>query len=214
MRPSQWLMVQARRARGAVAATVAIGVVDAALVIAQAVLIAWIIHAAVVERTPVAELMLPFTALAGVLVARAVATWGRAAAGALSAQRITRAVRRDLYRHLAALGPARLQAHHSGSVAGALVEQVEALESYYANFLPQMVLAVVVPLTLITVVFLFDPWAGLLLLLATPLVYLGARLGLALTRLASRRTLAHIATVLLGVIGLSAVLTFLLDRLT
>lgn len=51
-------------------------------------------------------------------------------------------------------------------------------------------------------------------LLTSPLVYLGARLGMALTRVASRRALANLASILLGLIGLSAVLTFLFDRLT
>ena len=170
LRPAQWLNAQARRARVSVALSVGAGVIDAGLIVAQAMLIAWLVHAAIIAQLPLGEMAPAFVGLGGVFVARAGCTWARTAAGARSAQVITAEVRRRLYRHIAALGPARLQGYHSGQVASALVEQVEALEGYYAHYLPQMVLATVVPLGLIVVVLVIDVIAGALLLLAAPLV--------------------------------------------
>ncbi|WP_242464511.1 thiol reductant ABC exporter subunit CydD [Halorhodospira abdelmalekii] len=169
-RPSRWLRAQIAPARTAVTAHIGVGLFDAALIVAQALLIAWIVHAAIIEKTPLSALMPYAVALAGVFIGRALCTWARGAAGAWSAQAITASIRQRLYRHVAALGPSRLQRYHSGSVASTLVEQVEALEGYYAHYLPQMVLASLVPLALIVVVFVLDPLAGALLLLAVPLV--------------------------------------------
>ncbi|WP_346655036.1 thiol reductant ABC exporter subunit CydD [Halorhodospira halophila] len=184
----RWLLDQAHLARGAMAATVGAGLADALLVVAQAVLIAWVIDRVVIHGAPLAELWGALGLLAAVFLARAGATWARAAAGARAAWIITAAVRRRLYRHLAALGPARLQGHQSGAVASALVEQVEALEGYYAHYLPQMVLAVAVPVVLIAIVAGVDPLAGLLLLIAAPLVPLFmALVGMGAARLSRRQ---------------------------
>ncbi|MBK1726062.1 thiol reductant ABC exporter subunit CydD [Halorhodospira neutriphila] len=186
--PSRWLTAQARQARTAVAGAVGAGLADAGLVVAQAALIAGLLEAVVVAGRPPGELAAGFAALAGVFLARAGCTWARAAAGAEAARRITAAVRRRLYRHVAALGPARAAAFHSGDVASALVEQVEALEGFYAHYLPQTVLATAVPLALIAVVAALDPIAGGLLLLAAPLVPLFmALVGMSAGRLAQRQ---------------------------
>ncbi|MCG5547211.1 thiol reductant ABC exporter subunit CydD [Halorhodospira halochloris] len=168
--PARWLNAQAKGARGAFAISIGMGLVDAVLIVAQALLIAWIANGALITKQPLEDMLPAFAGLGAVFVLRAVCTWARAAAGAWSAKTITAAVRRRLYRRIAALGPARLQGYHSGQVASALVEQVEALEGYYANYLPQMVLATIIPLGLIAVVFVLDVIAGLLLLLAAPLV--------------------------------------------
>ncbi len=170
------------------AATVGAGLADALLVVVQALLIAWIIDQAVIHQVALSELTGTLALLAAVFLARAGATWGRAAAGARAGWIITAAVRRRLYRHLADLGPVRLQAHHSGSVASALVEQVEALEGYYAHYLPQMVLAVTAPVLFIAIVAAVDLLAGLLLLIAAPLVPLFmALVGMGAARLSRRQ---------------------------
>ncbi len=187
-KPARWLLEQAGLARNAVAAAIAAGLLDAVLVTGQAALVAWVIHAAVIDGRSLDALMPAMAALGAVFLGRALLTWARSAAGARAAYRITLAVRQRLYRHLTALGPVRLQRHHSGAVASSLVEQVEALESYYANYLPQMVLAVAVPLGLISVVLTLDLLAGLLLLIAAPLVPLFmALVGIGAERLSQRQ---------------------------
>ncbi len=152
------------------AATIGAGVADAILVVLQAWLLARVIDGAVIQDAGLAALGPSLAALAAVFLGRAVATWARAAAGARAGRAVTATVRQRLYRHIAALGPVRLQGYHSGAVASALVEQVEALEAYYAHYLPQTVLATAVPLALIAVVGAVDLYAGLLLLIAAPLI--------------------------------------------
>jgi ATP-binding cassette subfamily C protein CydD len=59
--------------------------------------------------------------------------------------------------------PAATRASH-------LVDQVEALDGYYARFLPQLQITLWVPLIILVIVFSLDWVAGLLLLLAAPLI--------------------------------------------
>lgn len=187
-RAGRWLLAQAAHARSAILTTIAAGLLDAVLLVAQAALVAWIVHRAVIDAAPLAALTTALAALALVFIARAALTVLRSAAGAFAATRLTRVIRKRLYRHLTALGPVRLQRHHSGAIASTLVEQIEALEGYYANYLPQRVLAVVIPLSLIAVVLSLDLLAGLLLLIAAPLVPLFMVLiGMGAERLAQRQ---------------------------
>ena len=79
-------------------------------------------------------------------------------------------VRSDLVRHLQALGPAFLQSRHSGELAVTTVDGVEALEPYYARYLPQMAVVALVPLSILAFVFPLDWISGLVLLVSAPLI--------------------------------------------
>ena len=184
---ARWLRARAHGARAPLAAAIGAGLADTALIVGQAALIAAVVHRAVIEEVPLSGLTGLLAALAGVMLARAVATWGRNAAGAAAAERVAGRVRDELARKLGALGPVGLAGRSGGALASTVVEQVDALEPYYAHFLPQLVLAVATPAALIAVVAAIDPLAGLLLLLAAPLVPLFmALIGMGAERLARR----------------------------
>lgn len=165
----RWLRARAGRVHGPTGGAVACGVVDALLILAQALLIAWIVQRSVVDGAPPGTLVIPFSALAAVLLLRAGATALRARFAAQVGAWITQDVRAELFDAITARGPVALRAHPSGAVTTALVDQVHALEAYYAHYRPQAVLALAVPLILIAVVFALDWLAGALLLLAVPL---------------------------------------------
>ncbi len=167
---ARWLARQAFLAPTGLGVAVGAGLADAALVVARAGLIAGILNAVITEAARLEQLWPVLGALAAVIAARAVALWARAAGGAHAARRICTALRQQLYEHVVALGPAGLRERPSGGVATSLVEHVDALEGYYAGYLPQVVLAAIVPPLLIGVVLTQDLLAGGLLLLAAPLV--------------------------------------------
>jgi len=79
-------------------------------------------------------------------------------------------VRTALVRRLQALGPAYVRTRHSGEIAAAVVDGVEALESYYARYLPQVALVALVPLPILACVFARDWISGLILLCTVPLI--------------------------------------------
>ncbi|HCW90358.1 MAG TPA: thiol reductant ABC exporter subunit CydD, partial [Marinobacter sp.] len=136
--------------------TVAWGMAAGALTIAQMGLLAWIIHQAVVESVEVSELTVPFMALLAVLLARALCQGLQARYAAVSSRRIRNSLRRSFTRRLHAAGPVALGTESPATLAREWLDHVDALHGYFARFLPQMLLAGLVPLMILMVVFWLD----------------------------------------------------------
>ncbi len=146
------------------------GVAAGTLTVVQMGLLAWLVaQFLVAERVP-EDLWPAFIALVAVLPLRALAQWGQEVAGLEASLRIRRRARAALLDHLVLLGPVRLASRHSASLANQLVEQVEALDGYFARFLPQLRLAIGLPLLILAVVAWLDWLAALFLLLSAPLI--------------------------------------------
>ncbi|MCE9663898.1 thiol reductant ABC exporter subunit CydD [Halomonas sp. M5N1S17] len=168
--PRRWLAAHAAGQRVWLTLAALAGFAVGALTIVQMLLLAWIISRLLVDGASVASLGGGFLALAAVLPVRALAQWGQELAGQEASLRIRRAVRAELLDHLAAMGPVRAGARHTAGLASQLVEQVEALDGYFARFLPQLRLAVAIPVMILVVVLWLDWLAALFLLLAAPLI--------------------------------------------
>ena len=72
--------------------------------------------------------------------------------------------------HIAALGPVQMDRPHSGALSTSIVEQVEALQAFYAQYLPQLALAASIPAAIAAFVLPISWAAGGLLLLTAPLI--------------------------------------------
>ncbi|MEA4908809.1 MAG: thiol reductant ABC exporter subunit CydD [Anaerolineaceae bacterium] len=109
-------------------------------------------------------------ALLGVVLARAALTFLGEGAAATAAARIKTRLRDMLYEHLFALGPGYTQGEKSAELATTAVEGIEALDAYIAQYLPQVALAGLIPLTYLVAVFPLDLVSGVILLLTAPLI--------------------------------------------
>jgi thiol reductant ABC exporter CydD subunit len=147
-----------------------LGVAAAVLLVAQAALLAHVVTQAFIGHVPVQSLALPVAALLGVVVARGAPATAMTLAGRAAAARAKNALRLGVARHLLALGPDAVDAESAGELATTLGEGVEALDAYFARYLPQLVLAIAVPLVLLAWVLLRDPLAALVLLVTLPLI--------------------------------------------
>jgi ATP-binding cassette subfamily C protein CydD len=85
---------------------------------------------------------------------------------ARTGRRARRRIRDDAMQRLLDAGPNLLRNRHSAEMATDLVDRVEALDAYFARYLPTTWLAVAGPLLIIAAVLWGDPLAGLLLVLA------------------------------------------------
>ena len=163
------LLRAARPARAALAADVAAGLGVALLVVVQAWLLARIV-AGTFAGARAADLVEEIVLLAAAFAARGALGWGievagrRAASAVLSELRLALAARRLRGR------PAALDGVPAGEIAAASVQGVEALGTYFARCLPQVVLAVVVPALVLVVVAIADPLSALLMAATLPLV--------------------------------------------
>ncbi|WP_340162957.1 ABC transporter transmembrane domain-containing protein [Billgrantia tianxiuensis] len=168
--PRRWLAAHAARQRGWLGLAALAGIAAGALTIVQMALLAWIVSRLLVDGDALVTLSGAFIALVGVLLLRAMCQWGQELAGQEASLRIRESVRAELLDHLAAMGPVRAGSRHTAALASQLVEQVEALDGYFARFLPQLRLCAVIPLLIVLVVLSLDWLAALFLLLAAPLI--------------------------------------------
>lgn len=106
----------------------------------------------------------------GIVVLRAVAVWTGEAAAATAAARVKKSVRAALLDHVLALGPVRLADRQTGDLSALLVDGVEALEPYYARFVPAMMVVALVPAAILVVVAPIDWLSGLVLAVTAPLI--------------------------------------------
>jgi ATP-binding cassette subfamily C protein CydD len=166
----QWLFRQTRSARGWIALSAVQGVVAGLLLIAQAALVAGIIHGAFIERQSRALLGTHFGLLIAVIGLRALLTWGREIAGFRAGARVRSDVRRALLERLFDAGPALTHRHAGGALSSSVMEQVEALHNFYAFYLPQLALAILIPLAILIAVFPVSWTAGVILLFTAPLI--------------------------------------------
>jgi ATP-binding cassette, subfamily C, bacterial CydD len=164
----RWLKRQAGLARGPIGLTAAAGIAQGLCGVAQAGLIAWILQRAVMEGAALAALWLPFAALLAAALLRAGAAWAAKAQGAVAATQVKTRLRRQLLDRLHALGPAWRAERQTGDLAVALIERIEGLDGYYARFLPQSRVAVILPLLILAAVLPVDWVSGVILMVAAP----------------------------------------------
>ncbi|MEU4561171.1 thiol reductant ABC exporter subunit CydD [Actinoplanes sp. NPDC023936] len=160
------LLRYARATRAYLAATVVLGAAQAALLIAQAVLLANAITGVFLDDRALTSGGL--AGLAAVVAARAGTAWLQEVAAARSAASVKSELRRRLLGHLAALGPAHRRP--AGEIAALAGHGLDALDAYFARYLPQLVLAVLVPGILLVRLFPADLIAGLTITVTLPLI--------------------------------------------
>jgi len=178
----QRLLHYARSTRVFLGLSVLLGVVTASLVISQAWLVADIVSGAFGRGRDLSQLSNQVVALAVVVVLRAAVAWGTEVAASRSSARAKSELRTALIAHVARRSPLDASAGadavqsdepgHAGS--GQLVtlatRGIDALDGYFARYLPQLNLAVIVPLTILVVIVGRDWISAAIIAVTLPLI--------------------------------------------
>ncbi|WP_035847135.1 thiol reductant ABC exporter subunit CydD [Kitasatospora azatica] len=143
------LLAEARAARRFLAGSVLLGGAGAVLVLCQATLIAEIVVRCFQRGQGIGALALPLALLAAVAVGRAVVAWLTELAAHRSVARVKSRLRGRLVEHATALGPGYLAGRRTGELTTLATRGVDALDDYFSRYLPQLALAVVVPVVLL-----------------------------------------------------------------
>ena len=151
---------------------IALGLAISATWVAQGALIALIVRRILDGGgwTAIAGLV---AAVAGLTLLRAVLIFVREVLAKQVSAVVKTKLRRRLFAQLLLLGPGYLERTETGKVQAALVDGVEALESYVGYYLPHAVVSVVVPICIVGVIVSLDPLIGVVVLafaLAVPLI--------------------------------------------
>ena len=165
------LLREARGARTAVAAAVLLGLATTALVLLQATLLARVLARALLEADAgLPDLGPELVALGLVIAARAAVSWAQAQVQARCAADVISVLRRRLVQHAQALGPAWLAGERGGELTALVTRGLDALEPWFGRYLPQLVLAVLVPIAVLVRLATVDPLSALVVGLTLPLI--------------------------------------------
>jgi len=141
-----------------------------ALLVLQAWTLAGIVGQAIEGGTAVETLTPAIALVLGLLLARAALGAIGERAGTAAAEAIKALVRQALFAHLLAGSPRRANQPQSGAASSAIIDQVEALDGFFARYVPAMVQAGFLPLAFGVFILPLDWLAGLLFLITAPLI--------------------------------------------
>jgi ATP-binding cassette subfamily C protein CydD len=116
------------------------------------------------ELGPVLALVIASAAVRGV------AGWLLDVAGARGAAQVTAELRRRALRAIVALGPAWTAGRSRARVATVVGPGLDALEPYFARYVPQLILTALATPIVVAVLFLADPLTGVTVLLTLPVI--------------------------------------------
>lgn len=166
----RWLSGLTSSNRSWLHGTVAAGTLAGVATIVQMVFLARIVHLGVIEQAPARMLAPLFLGLILAMVFRAMAQGVQSHLAAKCSEQVRRKVRRQIHQHWRHSGPLVLRQSSAGSLAREWIDHVDALHGYFARFVPQITLSLLVPLIILVFVLYLDWLAGIFLVLSAPLI--------------------------------------------
>jgi len=146
------------------------GISAGILTVIQAFLLAWIIDRAFLGGLSLHQLSTPMLLLLCVILFRGLFTGAETYFGRKMAIELGLEIRERVITHLAGCSPLVLENEQAGEIQAALGEGIEALRAWFGEYLPQLLLAAVIPLTIVVFVLPRDFLSALVLLLTAPLI--------------------------------------------
>ncbi len=164
------LMGEAKKVRLYLALTISLGLCTGLLIVLQATTLASVINAVFLNQQTLVQVWNGLLLLVGVILLRAVVSWLTEVIAQRAAAQIKGALRMQLLQHLLSLGPVHARGERTGELVNLMTEGVEALEDYFARYLPQVALAALIPLLILFFVLPIDLTSGIILLFTAPLI--------------------------------------------
>ncbi len=169
MKLDKRLLAQAGNIKLYLGLTVGLGLASALVIIGQAHFLSEIIDR-VFLKPGSGEIAGAILILLGLIVGRAGLGWGSEAAANRAAAHVKLVLREKLFGHLTQLGPTYTRRERSGELSNLLTEGVESLDPYFSQYIPQIFLTMLVPTSVLIVVFATDFLSGIVLLVTAPII--------------------------------------------
>src|SRR6266487_4070648 len=164
------LLSLTRDSRSALLLTVLSGFLIGLLTIGQAYLLSSTINGVFLQSRTLAEVAGWLRLILIIIVGRAFLTWINEVNANAVAVKIKSDLREQLFNHILNLGPTYTRGQRTGELTTAAVEGIEALDAYYSQYLPQLVITALIPISILIVVFPIDLLSGIVMLVTAPLI--------------------------------------------
>ncbi|HLB56726.1 MAG TPA: ABC transporter transmembrane domain-containing protein [Coxiellaceae bacterium] len=208
----RFLLNQSKPAQRWLFLSIALGIIAGILIIIQAGILATVIDHVYIHNATRHALFSLLLILVIIILLRSALTWIREIVSFNTARRVKETVRKNILEKISALTPLELMQYKTGELTSILIEQVEALHGFFADYLPQMTIAVALPLIILIIVFTQNWIAGLVLLITGPLIPIFMALigiGTAKLKQESFQTLAQMSAHFLDMLqGLTTLVLF------
>lgn len=156
--------------RFALTLTIASGFLAGLLTIWQAWNLSSVVNGVFLQKLSLEQVTTPLTFILIAISGRTLLTWVNEVAANAVAVRIKTDLRERLFAHILKLGPAYSRGQRTGELTTAAVEGIEALDAYFSQYLPQLVITALVPISILFFVFPIDLLTGLVFLITAPLI--------------------------------------------
>ncbi|HEX5809269.1 MAG TPA: thiol reductant ABC exporter subunit CydD [Anaerolineales bacterium] len=164
------LLSLTRDSRTALLTTILSGFTAGLLTIAQAYLLSRTVNGVFLQGETLAQVGGWLRLILVVIAGRALLTWINEVSANGVAVRIKSELRERLFQHILRLGPAYTRGQRTGELTAAAVEGIEALDAYYSQYIPQLVITALVPISILFIVFPMDLLSGIVMLITAPLI--------------------------------------------
>ena len=166
----------------------AVGLVGTAALVVQAALLGAIVQEVLIGHEGLRHTVPALVALAAAFSLRAAASWAGEVAAHRTSATVTSTLRRQLLTRAVALGPSWLAGERTGELAASATQGVDALDGYFARYLPTLVLSALTPVALLGCIVVRDWFSAVILAVTVAVIPLFMiLLGLEATRNADRQ---------------------------
>jgi thiol reductant ABC exporter CydD subunit len=166
------LLRRARSSSGFLVLCVVIGLAIATCVLGQSVALAAAISRVFLGGAGLPDIGMLLVVLATLTALRAALSYLQETAAARASATVKSQLRNGLMRRAIDGGPSWISEHRTGEITQLASRGVEALDPYFARYLPQVVLTVIVVPLFVAVIWVTDWISGVVLLLTLPIVLL------------------------------------------
>ncbi|AFM41317.1 cysteine export CydDC family ABC transporter permease subunit/ATP-binding protein CydD [Desulfosporosinus acidiphilus SJ4] len=164
------LVKEANHVRGFLFLSLSLGCGIALLAVAQAWFFSQTVANVFLKGLSLKNVGVALGIILGIILTRALFQWGSEVFAQEAALRVKSNLRQRLIDRLFTLGPLYIRKEKSGELISTLVSGTDSLVDYFAKYIPQLLLAVMIPIIILSFVFPQDWKSGSILLLTGPLI--------------------------------------------
>lgn len=164
------LLALTRVTRLPLLAVILSGLLTGLLTIWQAWLLSHVINAVFLERQSLEQVERPLVLMLFIIGGRALLAWLNEIFANAIAVKVKTDLRQRIFTHILRLGPAYARGQRTGELTTAIVEGIEALDVYFSQYLPQLVITILVPLSILIFVLPIDLLSGIIFFITAPLI--------------------------------------------
>lgn len=165
-----WLKQQSKQHKKTLRLSVLAGFMSACCIVIQAALFALILRDLIIQNGNFNSILPLFIALIATFIVRSLLTYAREQINFALGLAVRQTIRQQLVNKIEIDGPTAINHHTTGGLSTLLIEQVEDLQDFYARYLPQMRLAMMVPVLILIAIIPFNWAAALILFCTAPLI--------------------------------------------